>query len=64
MVEKLFKLEKNDKNIKLMNKIENGIFMKNLSLKSSQISYQKKVQQKFYIVLNFIKKFWIIYLII
>ena len=59
MVEKLFKLEKNDKNIKLMNKIENGNFMKNLSLKSSpmQISYQKKVQQKFYIVLNFIKKF-------
>ena len=38
MVEKLFKLEKNDKNIKLMNKIENGNFMKNLSLKSSPMS--------------------------
>ena len=38
MVEKLFKLEENDKFIKLMNKIENGNFMKNLDLKSSPMS--------------------------
>ena len=48
MIKKLINLEKNDKNIKIMNKILNGNFIKNLNIKNSPLSnfIQKKSSSK------------------